>query len=159
MLLDKDTLIAAGGVIVTVLTALGGLFTANQSRKAGEQQQRVTNQVNLTKERSDLIDVLSEQLERVWPRLEAMDNTIGRQRDRISHLEEENEALKKNTTECTDRINLFERQLNDYERRYREAIGYIRALHKWISEHISPNAQLPQLPPSVALTLREEEHE
>ena len=100
-----------------------------------------------------LVNQLSEQLDKLWPRLEAMDKTIDAQRDaadidreRIRHLETENGQLRHDASRAGDHLEKFGARLDDYVARYRSAILYVVQLRSFMEKYLPVGIVMP-LPP------------
>ena len=136
-------------IVVNVLVLIGGFATLRQNRKAAAESTAVTRDTLEVTKREALVDNLSEQLDRLWPRLERMDERDAQQRERIDHLETENRDLRHHTVTCAENVDELRRRIDDYADRYRVAVIYVRKLHQWMTEHLAhlPGDVRPPAPP------------
>lgn len=112
-----------GGFAATVLAGIFGYLGARLARASSRES-------NTTDNWAEMFKANEAQLERMEESIEKQDVKIGQQDERINRLEN---------------------MLRDEQRRFRQAIGFIRDLLRWIEHHV-PGQQ----PPSVPDALKEE---
>lgn len=170
--------LAIGSVVVALISLYGVVYTARQGRSAAAESARreaagVTEAARI-RDREVLVEQLSDQLDKLWPRLEKMDKTIDQQREqiatqhtelheghqRITQLERENADLRQHYIVCGENVEKMNARLDDYVGRYRVAISYVAQLRAFIAAHLPDDAAtlLPHPPEGLQFDLNDPMH-